>query len=50
MIGFSSVTYNVLEGGSVDLTIMKIGDSQFPLEVTVSASGVTATGMPFRSL
>ena len=45
MVGFNPVTYDVQEGGSVGLVITRDLDSQVPVEVTLTTSGVTATGL-----
>ena len=45
MIGFNPVTYDVQEGGSIDMTITRIQESQIPVEVTLSTRGETATGL-----
>ena len=45
MIGFNPVTYDVQEGGSIDLIITKIQESQVTVGVTLSTRGETATGL-----
>ena len=43
-VGFDPTSYTVLEGGSTDLIIVKNGDTEGPLLVTVSTNDGTATG------
>ena len=44
MVGFNLASYIVQEGSFTYLGINITGDSDVPVEVTLSTSGVTATG------
>lgn len=44
-VGFNPVRYDVLEGNPVNLTIVRVGDAEDPVVVTVSTSDGTATGI-----
>ena len=44
-VGFDPITYTVLEGDSEQLVIRKRGETEGPIEIFVSTSGGTATGL-----
>ena len=44
-VRFNPTQYTVVEGGSVQLTIERIGDAQEPFVVLVTTTDGTATGI-----
>ena len=44
-VGFNPTEYMVVEGGSIQLTIERIGDAQEPVAVLVTTTDGTATGI-----
>ena len=44
-VGFDPTTYIVTEGDSEQLVIMKKGETEGPIEIFVSTTGGTATGL-----
>ena len=44
-VGFDPTTYIVSEGDSKQLVIRKRGETEGPIEIFVSTSGGTATGL-----
>ena len=43
-VGFDPTTYQVLEGNPAELIVVRIGDSEEPVVVTVTTSDGTAEG------
>ena len=43
-VGFNPASYTVLEGNSTELVIVREGDAEVPVTVTLSTAGVTAVG------
>ena len=44
-VGFDPTIYTILEGDSGQLVIRKMGETEGPIEILVSTSGGTATGL-----
>ena len=44
-VGFDPTRYNVLEGGSTDLVIRRMGDAEGSVVVSVSTSDITTIGI-----
>ena len=43
-VGFDPASYTVLEGNSTELVIVREGDAEVPVTVTLSTAGLTAVG------
>ena len=44
-IGFDPASYNVAEGSSTELVVQLTGDIEIPVQVFLSTSGLSATGI-----
>ena len=44
-VGFDTTTYTVSEGDSAQLVIRKRGETEGPIEIFISTTGGTATGL-----